>query len=154
MSRRTWRQIRAVIIRAAIPARIGIRAQPAAATLRAAFSATYVVFLLAAPVWCAAENRSPPRRLCREASTVGFPGGHQLPGCLATTRTGLSPASPPQPAGHTSPCGLPWGTCRPLAPREGGAAALLELLRASAGARCIPADLGRTSRRTGSRRAV
>ena len=74
---------------------------------------------------------------------------------VATTRTGLSPARPPQPARHTlpSPCGLPCGVCRPLPPGDGGAAALLELPRASAGARCIPADLGRTSRRTGSRRA-
>jgi hypothetical protein len=37
---------------------IWIWTQPTDATVRAAISATYVVFfLLAAPVWCAAENR-------------------------------------------------------------------------------------------------
>ena len=86
MTRRTWRRIRAVIIWATIP--ILIRTRPADAILRAAISATYAVFfLLAAPVWCAAQNRN--GTYCRNNSTgpgrfralLRLTGAIQLAGC-------------------------------------------------------------------------
>jgi hypothetical protein len=75
MTRRTWRRIRAVIIWAAIPILIWIWTRPTDATLRAAISATYAVFfLLAAPVWCAAQNRNGTYR--RNNSTGLLVGCH------------------------------------------------------------------------------
>jgi hypothetical protein len=45
--------------------------RPAGATLRAAISATHAIFfLLAAPVWCAAQNRNGP--YCRNPTRSGF----------------------------------------------------------------------------------
>jgi hypothetical protein len=76
MNRRTWRRIRAVVIWAAIPILIWTWTRPTDATLRAAISATYAVFfLLAAPVWCAAENRD-GRTYCRNNSTGLLVGCH------------------------------------------------------------------------------
>jgi hypothetical protein len=76
MNRRTWRRIRAIVIWAAIPILIWTWTRPTDATLRAAISATYAVFfLLAAPVWCAAENRD-GRTYCRNNSTGLLVGCH------------------------------------------------------------------------------
>ena len=83
MTRRTWRRIRLVIIWAAIP--ILIWTGPADATHRAAISATHAVFLLAAPVWCAAQNRGGTycRKRTRPGSVrrVGGCGGGHWFGC-------------------------------------------------------------------------
>lgn len=56
--RRTWRRVRVVALWTAIPVLIVIWTRPVDPTVRALISAGYAVFLLlAAPVWCAAENR-------------------------------------------------------------------------------------------------
>jgi hypothetical protein len=75
MNRRTWRRVRAVLIWAAIPVLIWVWTRPADPTLRVAVSVTYVVFfLLAAQVWCGAENRN--GTYCRNNSTGLLVGCH------------------------------------------------------------------------------
>jgi hypothetical protein len=75
MNRRTWRQVRAVVIWAAIPILIWIWIQPTDPTVRAALSATYIVFFLLA----ARIRRGRPRRRrrctgCRRRTSASLNG--------------------------------------------------------------------------------
>ena len=75
IQRRTWRRIRAFFIWAAIPILIWIWTRPFDPTARAYISAAYALFiLLAAPVWCGAENRN--GTYCRNNSTGLLVGCH------------------------------------------------------------------------------
>lgn len=56
--RRNWRRFRAAVLWIALPVLIVLWTQPVSSTARALVSAGYALFLLlAAPVWCAAQNR-------------------------------------------------------------------------------------------------
>ncbi len=72
--RKTWRRVRAIVIWVAIPILIWVWTTPFNPTARAYISAAYASFiLLAAPVWCGAQNRD--GTFCRNNST-GLVGYH------------------------------------------------------------------------------